>query len=857
MRYIHAICLLFLFLCCSPMNAAAPRESDSAVKTQSRVPVSVPGHLDNEQLNKLILEGNYAGAREIAERQLADIEAKQGKQANENIGALNNLGWLLQQEGKLGKARQAFSRAVELCSLNNQKDSVLAWSLNNLGLVLYAQGDYSSAQASLEKALSIAETAFGGNSPRTAGIVRSLAGVYDALGDSEKATQSYRKAITIAENQPVPNKLELAQDVFDLAESLANKDQNADAIELFYRALTLRKEILGDDDVAVADCLNNIAMVYANTEKPEEAMPLLDKAKAIYEKAFGMEHLSLVPVLNNIGDVEVLLKQLPVARQNYLRAANIINNYFRQSLPNLSIAEQYAAIEMHSTEQLARILSCTTQETLATDYQSICGWKGTLVDSMAKESLLARKNKGGSPEIVDRLEKLANIRSMLSSWYQQAGTVPLAEWKKRNDILTLQKEEVERSLRSIDSSVQSPVFLLKDFCVHLKDDEAFLDLYRHDDIRSGFDEHAAVSGILTTNKGQGLLVRADDASKIDTLLEEWRQRVISGDDASDSWQKLSQVLKSFLDSVPPSVKKVWVCPDGNLCQIPWQLLERKTSSLTICQIDSPRELLDLKTNAERQISAQRKILVVGGVDFDHGDPGAALSTFSFSKLPGTVTEMHDVAQLAKQEGMSVVELQGAQVTKEQLLKDLQDVNFAHLATHGFFFDEQFMSSVRSKMDHRTRGVVVHKKVEEVVTQPRNPLVESGLALTGANTLTAGNSAVLTAEQFVGSDLHQCELVTLSACDTGRGKEFNGQGVMGLRASIMSAGARNVLMSLWTIPDASTVLLMKLFYSNLWKHKMPPAQALQLAQCALRDQLPDNLKQPIHWAGWVLVGAGWD
>ncbi|BDA71624.1 hypothetical protein CAL7716_057900 [Calothrix sp. PCC 7716] len=71
-----------------------------------------------------------------------------------------------------------------------------------------------------------------------------------------------------------------------------------------------------------------------------------------------------------------------------------------------------------------------------------------------------------------------------------------------------------------------------------------------------------------------------------------------------------------------------------------------------------------------------------------------------------------------------------------------------------------------------------------------------------------------------------ELVVLSACDTGRGR-ITGDGVIGLSRALISAGVPSVLVSLWSVPDAPTSLLMTEFYKNLQKN-LDKAQALRQA-----------------------------
>jgi hypothetical protein len=81
-------------------------------------------------------------------------------------------------------------------------------------------------------------------------------------------------------------------------------------------------------------------------------------------------------------------------------------------------------------------------------------------------------------------------------------------------------------------------------------------------------------------------------------------------------------------------------------------------------------------------------------------------------------------------------------------------------------------------------------------------------------------------------LRGCDLVVLSACETGLGNLESGQGVLGLQRAFQAAGARAVVASLWKVDDAATGVLMDRFYSNLWTRKLPTLEALRQAQLAV-------------------------
>ena len=136
---------------------------------------------------------------------------------------------------------------------------------------------------------------------------------------------------------------------------------------------------------------------------------------------------------------------------------------------------------------------------------------------------------------------------------------------------------------------------------------------------------------------------------------------------------------------------------------------------------------------------------------------------------------------------------------------------------------------------------VPRSSEESASLALAPLLHSGVALAGAarKTEDAGPGAqgslpdredgILTAEEVQSLDLRGTELVVLSACETGLGQGYYGQGVMGLQRAFQAAGARAVVASLWRVDDAATTVLMEQFYTNLWSKKMPKLEALRQAQ----------------------------
>jgi CHAT domain-containing protein len=96
-----------------------------------------------------------------------------------------------------------------------------------------------------------------------------------------------------------------------------------------------------------------------------------------------------------------------------------------------------------------------------------------------------------------------------------------------------------------------------------------------------------------------------------------------------------------------------------------------------------------------------------------------------------------------------------------------------------------------------------------------------------------------------------ELVVLSACQTGLGKEVKGEGLVGLTRGFMYAGARRLVVSLWNVNDKATAELMRRFYRGMLLQKLTPAAALRQAQTQMSHH--PRWSSPYYWAAFVLQG----
>ncbi len=102
------------------------------------------------------------------------------------------------------------------------------------------------------------------------------------------------------------------------------------------------------------------------------------------------------------------------------------------------------------------------------------------------------------------------------------------------------------------------------------------------------------------------------------------------------------------------------------------------------------------------------------------------------------------------------------------------------------------------------------------------------------------------------DVKECELVTLSGCETGKALIGGGDEQLGLGRAFLAAGAKSLVMSLWPVEDTATNVLMQYFYQCLLVNNTK-AEALRAAQCHLLRHQLFSYAHPYFWAAFRLVG----
>jgi CHAT domain-containing protein len=256
--------------------------------------------------------------------------------------------------------------------------------------------------------------------------------------------------------------------------------------------------------------------------------------------------------------------------------------------------------------------------------------------------------------------------------------------------------------------------------------------------------------------------------------------------------------------------------------------------------------LQRKVSGPRHANVADRLLDLADLHRARGQPAEALPLLRevfWTPLPGTAAEARALAAFMP----DAVFLVGADAT-ESALKKVHGPAILHIATHGFFLNDQ-------PSREQTRGLAATPRRSVSVTErgpgpSENPLLWSGLALAGANALASGeDDGVLTALEAAALDLVGTKLVVLSACETGVGAVRGSEGVYGLRRALVMAGAESQVMSLWKVDDEATKDLMVSFYRRL-AERSGRAEALRQAQLGM---LGGARAHPFFWASFILIG----
>jgi CHAT domain-containing protein len=501
--------------------------------------------------------------------------------------------------------------------------------------------------------------------------------------------------------------------------------------------------------------------------------------------------------------------------------------------------------------------------------------KGRVQDAMSLSLSSLRRFLGGDDQKL--LDQLNNLNSRLAKLALAAPQrLSAAEQKAEVKSLEGHREDLEEEIsrRSAGFFQSSRPVTLDAIQAVIPENAALIEfaVYRPFDAKAPDNEKAYGDphyvAYVIRRRGEVQWQELGGASAIDQAIDGLRQalRDPQRKDVRELARAVDERVLRSARSLAGDATHLLISPDGQLNLIPFEALVDEqgrymAEHYSISYLTTGRDLLRMQVARE---SKTRPVIVA---DPFFGEPGTTktarsgaqlkaisvgprrrsilptddLSGAYFAPLSGTAQEAHAIQSLFPEAELLI----GPQATKSTL-QQVVAPRILHIATHGFFLQSPAVPSQNFARSGLNNGRRIYSgfKMED-------PLLRSGLALSGANLNLTGNSdGILTALEVSNLNLWGTRLVTLSACETGVGVVKNGEGVYGLRRSFFLAGAETLMMSLWSVSDRTTREMMISYYTGL-KGGLGRGEALHQAELAMMKR--KSRSHPFYWASFIQLG----
>ncbi len=841
--------------------------------------------------------GNYAAAELLFKRSLAIKEKALGPEHPYVAESLNNLALLYRETGNYAAAEPLFKRSLTIFekALGPEHPHV-AGSLNNLAALYYNTGNYAAAESLFKRSLAINEKALGPESPEVASNHNNLAQLYNDMGNYAAAELLYKRSLAITVEALGPEHPYVAKSLNGLAVLYVYTGDYAAAELLLKRSLAIYEKALGPEHPDVAESLNNLAGLYHDMGNYAAAEPLYKRSLAIYEKALDPEHPDVATSLVNSAMLNVNQGKNQHALSSMMRAQGIDERMIEQVSGFTSPVQtmHYLTTIQSGLHILLSLVSIQIKKDDTARRQVFEVWlrrKGVVLEAQRRmqEALL----EAGDTEANKVFDELSQTRSRLAQMtFAGPGKEDASVYRKNLKELNDRREELDAKLSRLSQPYakarKARKVTASELAQVLPQGTALLDFARIDvfDFEAKGKEQNWLPAhylafVLKPGKGQDVaLLDLGPAEEIDTALDQLKSalKLRQQANARNLCRRLHDAVFAPVEKELGGAKRVFISPDGALNLIPFELFRDPDGkylieTYTFNYLAAGRDLVGF---GEKKASAEKPLLI-GDPDFDldakqragvlanaglSGDTAVAatrsaeLGGMHFKRLPGTRKEVGAIGDLIGKDRCEV--LLGRSALEEVLMLHKAPA-ILHLATHGFFLKDQEVAAMPG-----FRGIGVMEMEQPFVRLPRpgvsveNPLLRCGLALAGANragSAEKGGDGILTADEVLSLSLRGTELVVLSACETGLGEVKKGEGVYGLRRAFAQAGARSLVMSMWSVPDRETRELMEAFYRNALSGKLDRCQALRQAALMQREVVRLRYGQdiPYYWGAFVFLG----
>jgi len=767
------------------------------------------------------------------------------------IDTLNNLGWLAYLRGDLAESLDQLQNAEQLIRISGSepRGSHSVSVQINLGIVHMAYGDYAKAMGYFEYAAGALEKK---PHPMNESLLfRHLGNLQYLWGISENAMDCYERALSAAarESEQPYNPAYHAETLIDCAAFLMQSGETRrDPEEILQQALAEGRKLDTPRITTRAfSALGDLARVRGN---PRQA---LDYHRQALEQANRLAFKAeLQAIWVEIGYDQLVLREFRAAGDAFEQALAQITGVRRREIEiriHAGLAQSAArlgdldAALQHSREAV-RLVESTNLRSLSEVSRSAYrsqqhGAYATLVDllagqgktveafqaaergrsrtlqEVAAESALAVKAPMDSKErfLLARISRLEARLQVVPDAAQEGAVVrELALARAALDQFAGTRRmqgsatgvAIPVPLSAIQRKLQIPGNLLVEFLLSEPRSHAWIissSSFRYVALPGQSAIEDAVRGFLSNVSGPPI-----------------------GSDSLADWQEQGCELYRMLfgpeAGAVAAASRLFIVADGTLLAMPFEALpigksatgfEQTLAAREISYVPSATLWLQPRKNPETGERGEFLALAYAGKEGSGKYDLSRLAWGRYQEVPGAEVEARSVGEyLGAHPGRTLV---GKDASEAFLVgSDLTRCRILHIAGH-VYADEN---------------------------DPRR----SGIFLGPGN----GEDGYLCMDEISRIRLN-ADLVTLSGCRSGIGRILRAEGMFSLARAFLSAGARNVIMSLWKTDDEANLQFMKIFYQELSRGARPSKALQEVRRRFFSSNIP-AYRHPYFWAAFV-------
>lgn len=795
---------------------------------------------------------------------------------------VSNLGSYYLSRGMDAEAEPLYIEALEIRRrLYPEGNPELLTSINNMGYYHTRRGRYSEAAEMYAAAEPVLDRIAPGDHPNRALHYNNVASLLAEQGRFAEAESLYTAALEMKQRLFDRPHTEIALAYNNIGTVLRDQGRQKEAAAMFTRALEIFRSLEENVDFEISVTLGNLGRIETDLGNPDEGLRYLEDAQRMKEALFGDGHIERIAAERNLAQAYAqlgrnddagrhlrdLLYQLGVSLRlsfefdSEAHQLEFMNNVLK---PNLDLLTLFCLRNADRDPSVPALM-----------LQALLQFKGAVANESARRSAEWSKDKFAI-EVRNELTRLREQDAQLSSRPQDE------QQRAERRLIQRRADSLDAALRKLDREYEKlrtrQEADWREIQRQLKQDEALVEFAAvpcNSRYERGSDT-LRYAAVILHREGAPLLVPLANEQELQPFFAApVHPRVPSYVTDRELSKSLASLVWSPLERHLEEIRRIYIVPDGLLHRLSFHALTTTGDEGTDVYLDDKFEL-HLLTGSRDLLSRNvryrptpyrrpENALLVGDPlfssldgsekqgetraqdDSESGDDVTRGGTWL--PLPGTRREVERLYTLCRESNVPAATLTGREAREEQIkLLSGNAPRILHIATHGFFFPVPRLRFEELPLSARTRSGAPQLRIED------NPMLRSGIVLTGANEVWTGGSppprgddGILSALEVSRLDFSGTELVTLSACETGLGDITNGEGIFGLQRAFQVAGAARLLMTLWRVADDPTMEIMTLFYEKLLGG-VGVEEALRQA----RKDMRTRYSSPYYWAAFVLV-----